>query len=154
MAVLVDTSVLGRLANTDDPEYAAAWLAVAALHARHEELRVAAQSFVEFRNFATRPAAGNGLALSVPEADAKAEEFESLFPVLPDTPDIYPAWKLLARESMVVGKQVHDVRLVAACQVHGIAGILTFNVRHFIRLAAFVPGLTILDPQSLAASPP
>jgi hypothetical protein len=35
---------------------------------------------------------------------------------------------------------------VAVCQVHGIDRVLTFNVAHFARVAALVPGLTVLDP--------
>jgi predicted nucleic acid-binding protein len=151
MDILVDTSVLGRLANADDPDHALASFAVMEVYRRGDALRAAAQSFVEFRNFATRPVSANGLGLSVAVAEARAEGLESLFPVLLDTEDIYPAWKVLADEAQATGKQVHDVRLVAICRVHGISGILTFNVRHFRRLAAFVPGLAVLDPISLAA---
>jgi len=92
----------------------------------------------------------NGLGLLVTEAQAKAEEFESLFTVVPDTPEIYPAWKWLASLSAVTGKQVHDVRLIAICKVNNIDRVLTFNVRHFLRLAAFLPGISILSPNSIA----
>jgi hypothetical protein len=50
---------------------------------------------VEFRNVATRPAAANGLGLTPTEAEAKAAEFEALFPLLPETAGIFPAWKAL-----------------------------------------------------------
>ena len=149
MTVLVDTSVLGRLANTDDPSYLVAGAAILELRRRRETLLTAAQNLIEFRNFATRPLADNGLGLPVPEAQAKSEEFESLFTVVPDTPDIYPAWKSLALVSAATGKQVHDVRLIAICKVNNIDRILTFNVRHFLRLAAFVPGISIVSPNSL-----
>ena len=119
------------------------------LRRRRETLLTAAQNLIEFRNFATRPLADNGLGLPVPEAVAKSEEFESLFTVVPDTPDIYPAWKSLALVSAATGKQVHDVRLIAICKVNNIDRILTFNVRHFLRLAAFVPGISIVSPNSL-----
>ena len=39
----------------------------------------------------------------------------------------------------VVGKQVHDARLVAVCHVYGVSHLLTFNVTHFARLAGFAP---------------
>ena len=86
-------------------------------------------------------------ALPVSEARTKSDEFESLFPVVPDTPDIYPAWKSLANISAATGKQVHDVRLIAICKVHNIERILTFNVQHFLRFAAFVPGISIVAPE-------
>ena len=77
-----------------------------------------------------------------------SDEFELLFAVVPDTPEIYPAWKLLARESAATGKQVHDVRLIAICNVNSIDCVLTFNVRRFLRFAAFVPGFPIVSPNS------
>ena len=119
---------------------------------RRETLLTAVQNLIEFRNFTTRPLADNGLGLPVAEAQAKSEEFESLFAVVPDTPDIYPAWKSLASASAATGKQVHDVRLIAICKVNNIDRVLTFNVRHFLRIAAFVPGLSIVSPSSVAAS--
>ncbi len=112
MPVLVDTSVLGRLANTDDPSHTVAGAAVLEMRRQHETLLTAAQNLIEFRNFATRPLADNGLGLTVLEAEAKSQEFESLFTVVPDTPDIFPEWKLLASASAAMGKQVHDVRPV------------------------------------------
>lgn len=154
MDFLIDTSVLGRLANTDDPRHALARAAVFELRRQGETLVTAAQNLIEFRNFATRPLAANGLELSPSEAEAKADEFESLITVVPDTPDIYPAWTLLANASGAVAKQVHDVRLVAICQVRKIARILTFNERHFLRLAAFAPAISILTPGSVLNAVP
>jgi predicted nucleic acid-binding protein len=154
MALLVDTSVLGRLANTDDPAHAVAETAVFQLHRRGETLLTSAQNLIEFRNFATRPLSANGLGLSASEAGAKAERFESRFAVVPDTPDIYPAWKALAHASAAIGKQVHDVRLIAVCQVHAIERLLTFNVRHFLRLAVLVPGISIVDAHDLTPRSP
>ena len=74
----------------------------------------------------------------LPPADAEslAATFEARFPLLPETPDIYPAWKVLVQALGVIGKQVHDARLVAVCHVHGVTHLLTFNVAHFARLAA------------------
>jgi predicted nucleic acid-binding protein len=146
MTVLVDTSILGRLANTNDPSYAAASFAVMELRRRGETLCTAAQNMIEFRNFATRPLADNGLGLSVSDARTKSEEFETVFPVVTDAADVYQEWKLLADESAVVGKQVHDVRLVAICRVSHIPRILTFNTRHFLRFAAHAPGISIISP--------
>jgi hypothetical protein len=47
-----------------------------------------------------------------------------------------------------MGKQVHDTRLVAVCQVHGLTHVLTFNIQHFARPASLVPGLTVLHPRA------
>jgi predicted nucleic acid-binding protein len=61
MAVLVDTSILGRLANRADAAHGVAQTAVAELHRRGEILHITSQNLIEFRNFATRPAGANGL---------------------------------------------------------------------------------------------
>ena len=49
----------------------------------------------------------------------------------------------------VIGKQVHDARLVAVCHAHGVTHLLTFNVAHFSRLATAAPGVVILDPATV-----
>ncbi len=149
MAYLVDTSILMRLANTTDPSHAVAAQAVLTLHRRGEELRTAPQNLVEFWNAATRPTTANGLGLAPPDAELKVASFESTYPILPETPDIFPAWKTLVRAAGVVGKQTHDARLVAVCQVYGVTHILTFNVSHFTRLAAFCPGIAVVHPGSV-----
>lgn len=95
MAILVETTILVRLANHADASYPVADRAVVELHRRGELLYVTVQNLVEFRKVAIRPAAVNGLGLSAAVAEAKAADFEALFPLLPETPDIYPAWKAL-----------------------------------------------------------
>ena len=95
MAILVDTSVLGRLANRADVGHPVAKAAVAELHRRGEVLYITAQNLIEFRNFATRPVSANGLGLAAPAVEALAATFEAAFPLLEDTRDIYPAWKAL-----------------------------------------------------------
>jgi predicted nucleic acid-binding protein len=149
VAHLLDTSILARLANTADAFHSVAAQAVVELHRRGEVLHVTPQNLVEFRNVATRPVAVNGLGLAVVDAEAKATAFEATFPLLAETPDIFPAWKALVCALGVVGKQVHDARLVAVCHVHGVSHLLTFNVGHFTRLVTFGPGVTVVDPASV-----
>jgi len=149
VAYLIDTSVLGRLANTADDFYAAALRAVVELHRSGETLNIAPQNLIEFRGFATRPAAVNGLGLATEAAEAKMAAFEAAFPLLPDTPGIFPTWKVLVETFNVVGKQVHDARLMAVCYTHGVTHLLTFNIQHFVRLASYGPGVTIVAPESV-----
>jgi predicted nucleic acid-binding protein len=149
MAYLLDTTILGRLANARDVQRAVAARAVLELHRRGEVLHVTPQILVEFRNVATRPVAVNGLGLSAVDTEALAATFEARFPLLAETPDIYPAWKALVAALGVIGKQVHDARLVAVCHVHAVTHVLTFNVGHFTRLAAFGPGIMVGDPATV-----
>ncbi len=149
MGHLVDTSILARLANTADALHAVAAHAVLELHQRGEVLYLTTQNLVEFRNLATRPKAVNGLGLSVADAEAKAAVFEGKFPLLAETLDIYPAWKALVGALGVIGKRVHDARLVAVCHVYGVPRVLTFNVAHFIGLARCGPGIVVVDPATV-----
>jgi len=149
MAYLVDTSILVRLANTSDVHHAVATRAVLELHRRGEVLHITPQVMIEFRNVATRPPAVNGAGLSIVTTEAHAATFEARFPLLPETPDIYPAWKALVSALGVIGKQVHDARLVAVCHAHAVTHVLTFNVAHFLRLATPAPGVVVCDPASV-----
>lgn len=149
MPHLVDTSVLARLANTADAYHAVASRAVVELHRRGEVLHVTPQNLIEFRSVATRPITINGLGLSAIDAEAKALAFEATFPLLVETPSIYPAWKALVEALGVAGKRVHDARLVAVCHVYGVTHLLTFDVAHFNRLAGFGPGVTVVDPANV-----
>lgn len=149
MAYLIDTTILGRLANASDTQHAVAARAVLELHRRGEGLHVTPQVLIEFRNVATRPVAVNGLRLSTADAESLAATFEARFPLLAETPDVYPAWKALVAALGVIGKQVHDARLVAVCHVHAVTHVLTFNVSHFARLAAFGPGVVVVDPAAV-----
>jgi predicted nucleic acid-binding protein len=149
MAYLLDTNLLVRLGNTLDARHTVAARAVFELHRRGELLHITPQVLIEFRNVATRPTAVNGLGLSAVGAEAKAAVFQATFPLLAETPAIYPAWKALVEALSIVGKQVHDARLVAVCHVHGMSHLLTFNVAHFARLAGFGPGVVVVDPASV-----
>lgn len=149
MAHLIDTSILGRLANTADIKYPIAARTLAELRKRGETLCLAPQVLIEFRNMATRPQAVNGMGMAASQADAVIAGFEGQFPLLPETPDIYPAWKTVVQALGVIGKQVHDARLVAVCHVHAVSHLLTFNVGHFTRFAGLGAGRNIVDPATI-----
>ena len=104
MPILVDTSILARLANVADPAYAMAENAMDVLHGQGELLHITAQNMIEFRNVATRPKSLNGLGLSIAEADAKTAVFEATFTLLVETSDIYPKWKSIVNSLGVIGK--------------------------------------------------
>ena len=149
MAFLLDTSILIRLANVADASYPLADRAIMELHRRGEVLHLTPQNLVEFRNVATRPAAVNGLGLAATATEAKAAGFEALFPLLPETPDVYPAWKVLVAKAGVLGNRVHDARLAAVCHVHRVSHLLTFNTADFAPLAGFGPGIVVVHPASV-----
>lgn len=149
MPILIDTSILGRMVNQADAHHAVAKAAVVELHRRGEVLCITPQNLVEFRNFATRPIAVNGLGLAAFAADQLMAKFEATFPLLPETAAIYPAWKAIVGALGVMGKLVHDARLVAVCHAHGVSHLLTFNVAHFTRMAGVAPGIIVVDPATV-----
>lgn len=91
MAHLLDTNLLVRLANARDPLNPVATRAVTELRRRGETLHLTPQTLIEFRSVATRAAALNGLGMSAPAAEVETAGFETKFPLVPDTPAIYPA---------------------------------------------------------------
>jgi hypothetical protein len=90
MAYLVDTSMLVRLAKKSDIQHGVALHAAIELNRGGEILHLTPKVLIEFRNLATRPIAQNGLELSAIDTAGLAAGFETEFPLVEDTPDIYP----------------------------------------------------------------
>jgi predicted nucleic acid-binding protein len=145
--VLIDTSTLLRTLQASHPQRETARVAIKALIARGRELHIVPQNLVELWVVATRPLSQNGLGLSTPEAAAELVRLKSMFPLLADTPAIYPVWENLVIQYRVSGKPAHDARLVAAMRVHGLTTILTFDRTCFSRFA----GIEVLHPADAAA---
>jgi predicted nucleic acid-binding protein len=131
--VLIDTSTLLRTLQPSHPQRETARVAIKALTARGRDLHIIPQILVELWVVATRPVAQNGLGLSTTEAAGELMRLKSMFPLLPDTPAIYPVWESLVIQYRVSGKSAHDARLVAAMLVHGLTTILTFDRTGFSR---------------------
>ena len=150
MLVLVDSGILLRLLEPTDPQHRVIRGAVRALRGRGDTLVTAPQNAAEFWNVCTRPAtARGGFGLSIADTDRRLRVIERLFRVIPDSPAAYPTWRGLLVAHGVRGVQVHDARLVALMQVHGITHILTLNGADFARY----PGIVAIDPASLSARP-
>jgi predicted nucleic acid-binding protein len=133
MIYLVDTNVLLRSVQANDPTYELARRASASLIGEGHKLSVIAQNLIEFWAVATRPTTSNGLALSITDTVAHIRSFQETFTLLPDTADIFTEWERLVQSHAVSGRQVHDARLVAAMLVHGVTHLLTFNTDDFKR---------------------
>jgi predicted nucleic acid-binding protein len=138
MATLVDTNVLLRRLDPDSDQHNAAIDSVDRLLAGDEPTHICPQNIAELWNVMTRPRANNGLGLTVESAAGEVDKLERIFSLLPDRPEIYQTWKHLVRQHRVVGSKVHDARLVAAMQVHGIERLLTFNADDFVRFPIVV----------------
>lgn len=148
MLVLVDTNVLLRVVEPRHEHHAQAVAALRGLRRDGHELCLIPQIHYEFWVAATRPIAQNGLSMTTTEAEAELRKLgPPLFRLLRDERAIYDSWRELVGKHHVQGKHAHDARLVAAMQRHGLTHLLTFNVADFTRY----PGITVLDPNALAA---
>lgn len=130
---LVDSNILIRWVQPDDPDYAIVEAALATLAGTGVVLCYTSQNLAEFWNASTRPASRNGYGLSPEETDRRARHFESRLRLLPDSLAVHEEWRRLIVDYSVSGVQVHDTRLVAAMRVYGVTKILTFNVKDFVR---------------------
>ena len=135
MIYLIDTNVLLRVARHTDENHPIVQAAVRELQANDHLLQTTLQNFAEFWNVLTRPTNRNGFGFTPSETDGLLQDLEEFFPLLPDSPVVYPVWRQLIVKYRVSGVQVHDARLVATMLVHDVRHILTFNTQDFTRYA-------------------
>jgi predicted nucleic acid-binding protein len=133
MSVLVDTNVLLRRTQPEHPDHAMAVESVAQLLSAGEQVCFTLQNICEFWNVPTRPIQANGLGFSIALVAGEVKKIERFLMVLPDSPSVYLEWKRLVIRHAVLGVKVHDARLVAMMNVHGLRKILTFNGGDFKR---------------------
>jgi predicted nucleic acid-binding protein len=139
MRVLVDTNILLRSAQPDHPMSSQAAEAVAHLIREGNAVFFCSQVIAEYWNVATRPVEKNGFGLPVDEVLLDVKNIEDLLTLLPDSPEVYTAWKALVTNHKVQGVKVYDARLVAFMHVYAIEGILTFNATDFERYDGIAP---------------
>lgn len=148
---LVDTNVLVRAIQKDDRQMrSCARDSLKALHHLAVAICVFPQNLIELWSVSTRPIYANGLGLSLSDAERNLKRCEALFHVFPETQSIFSEWKRLIARYEVSGIKVHDARLVAAMNVHGVRRILTFDVDDFKRYE----GIQILHPQDVLSDQP
>jgi predicted nucleic acid-binding protein len=135
---LIDTNVLLRGAVDTSARHPAAAGAIAILLARGDELLLAPQVLMEFWSVATRPVAVNGFGWPVDVVRSEIGRLLDQFPLLPETPGVFDEWLRLVTKHGVIGKQVHDTRLVAILNIYQVARLLTFNTDDFKVFGAIV----------------
>jgi predicted nucleic acid-binding protein len=150
MMIYSDTGVLLRLFEPNDPLHPVIHQAVDLLDTRGVDHITGTQNIGEFWNVCTRPAtARGGLGLSLRQTDSRLQRVERKFSILAELQTTYRTWRRLVVTHCVMGKQVHDARIVATMMSHGISHILTLNVADFQRY----PGITVIDPRLLVLVP-
>ena len=147
MIYLTDTNVLLRFVDPTHVSYLRIQASIDKLWENGHQLQTTPQNFAEFWNASTRPANRNGFGRTPFETGALLHRLERLFPLLPDSPDMYSNWRRLVVKYRVSGVQVHDARLVASMLVHDVTHILTFNIQDFTRYAP--DGIIAIDPATV-----
>ena len=130
---LIDTNILLRVSRRTDPQQRLVDAALNHLASSGTTLFYTHQNIAELWNVMTRPVVSNGFGLTVAEAEREVQVIESGMILLPENEHVYREWRKIVVQHAISGVQVHDARLVAAMQVHGVRHILTLNVGDFSR---------------------
>jgi predicted nucleic acid-binding protein len=134
----VDTNVLLGLTSPHHAQHKLIEVALRRLVMRGVELCFTSQNMGEFWNVSTRPLERNGLGLSVQETYTRIQAIERTMLLLLEDERVYSAWQRLLLLHEVKGVQVHDARLAAILQVHGVDRLMTFNTSDFKRYSDLV----------------
>jgi len=143
MRFLLDTNIVARYGNENDPLHSVVASALEAQAASGAEPCIASQSMYELWVVATRPIQQNGLGIEPREARARVERAMQAFVLVPDPPDLLARWLDVCTLHSVRGKPAHDARLVALMLEHEITHLMTLNPADFARhseITCLVPG--------------
>jgi predicted nucleic acid-binding protein len=135
---LFDTNIWLRLVQPQAPQHPRALHALTMLLAQGDAVVVTPQNLIEFWSVATRPIEANGLGWTIEMTQQEIERILTQFPLLDDIPAIFAAWLRLVTTYRVTGRRVHDARLAAAMQAHGVTHLLTFNGDDFRQFTEIV----------------
>lgn len=145
MNILLDTNILVRLVEPSEPDHPLCLQAVRQLESAGETLHCCAQTAIEFWAVATRPKNVRGLGFTPARTETALLRAERSWLWLPEPPDIAVRWRRIVNRYAVLGKQVHDARLVALMEAHGLTHLLTLNTADFARY----PSITPLHPRDV-----
>ena len=100
------------------------------------QLALSGQVLREYLVVATRPVEANGLGLSTRDALRNVEIFASPPFAFCDEPESVSHHLVqLTRRYELAGRRIHDANIVATMTAHGIARLITQNVRDFEQMA-------------------
>ncbi len=140
MSYLVDTNVLLRFFELDDPLNDEIAETIDVLTGSTDDVFICAQIVIEYWAVATRPAGSkNGLGLSTEEANTNITEIRTLMSCLPEPADMADRWQAVVNKHSVQGKQSHDARIAALMLAHGVTHLLTLNPDDFVRYDGVAP---------------
>ena len=129
--ILLDTNILARTIQAGHVHQKPALDAIQHLYRDgHEAFSISPQVLVEFYHVATRST--NALVLTPAQAITEISKIKSNFMLLPELPDMFPAWESLVGKYAPTNRTVYDLRHVAFMLVHRIPKLLAFNDKDFV----------------------
>ena len=135
---MLDTNILLTATNESRAGHEQALDVINGWPAQGTTLYTSGQIIREYLSVATRPAALNGLGLTVPDALDNARAFRSRMLLLAEDAKVADRLAELLEESKSSGKQVHDANVVATMLVHGVDLVVTLNTGDFARFGQYV----------------
>jgi predicted nucleic acid-binding protein len=146
MRYLLDTGILVRVLHRSDPLNSDVREAMRRLAGAGHQFVTTRQNVAEFWSVCTRPAtARGGFGLSAADAAYRLRVIERFIFVLNEPESAYRRWKALVQRHNVLGRQVHDSRIVAVMSAHRIRRILTLNLPDFARFSSEVVAMAPAD---------
>lgn len=133
MNYLADTNILTALVQRQSLRYLNARKTLTEIRKGGDAICIVPQSLIEFWAVATRPRDVNGLGLNAAQALLQVRKFKRYFILYDESGNIFNEWEKLVGKYNILGKNVHDARLVAAMIDHGIDSLITFNDKDFKR---------------------
>ncbi len=140
---MIDTNILGRLADVDSLQHAEVRTAVAQLHQQHHLLYFTPQIKREFLGIAERPkgsgAENNGLGLSKSKSISVLNSFKRNMKYLTEKTES-DRWFDILYNRFGGGRKVHDLYITASMLAYDIKTILTYNEKDFadVRDAGYI----------------
>ena len=147
MKILLDTNILLRLSEKTHRHHPYALGSLRELAASGNTFCIGSQTVAEFLAVATRSIADRGLGMDQARADRELSKVTSALETLYDSAAVMTELRRLVVAHSVIGKSVHDARLVATMNINGVREILTFNMQDFVRY----PDINVLDPAQVMA---
>lgn len=146
MNCLADTNILTALVKRQSFQYLNVRHALTTLRKRGDKICIVPQSLIEFWAVATRPVDVNGLGLDSVKASLEVRKFKRYFILYNESANIFNEWEKLVVKYKILGKNVHDARLVAAMVEHQIETLITFNHQDFKRFDE----IKVISPSDIA----
>ena len=145
MIWLVDTNVLLRWSDRDNPHHPECGDAVNRLIEQGDQVCTCAQVLIEYWVTATRPREVNGFGLSVIQAAGQLSVVHGSFPCLVEPAEIADLWQEITIRHAVSGRQAHDARIAALMLAHGVTHLVTLNRTDFTRYS----DITAVTPEEI-----